>query len=105
MNNVAAGPGVSFVNEDGTRLRPGQFHELVWGAQRRAGLRRIPRHGCGIRSRASSSRAALPCASCSGGSGTPRSRPASGTVTSRPERVNSVQMGPRWARDRKRVAS
>ena len=34
-----------FVNEDGTRLRPGQFHELLWGAQRRAGLRRIPWHG------------------------------------------------------------
>ena len=34
-----------FVNEDGTRLRPGQFHEMLWGAQRRAGLRRIPWHG------------------------------------------------------------
>jgi integrase len=34
-----------FLNEDGTRLRPGQFHELLWGAQRRAGLRRIPWHG------------------------------------------------------------
>jgi integrase len=34
-----------FVNEDGTRLRPGQFHELLWAAQRRAGLRRIPWHG------------------------------------------------------------
>ena len=34
-----------FVNEDGTHLRPGQFRELLWGAQRRAGLRRIPWHG------------------------------------------------------------
>ncbi len=33
-----------FVNEDGTWLRPGPFHELLWAAQRRAGLRRIPWH-------------------------------------------------------------
>jgi integrase len=34
-----------FVNDDGTRLRPGQMREHLWAAQRRAGLRQIPWHG------------------------------------------------------------
>lgn len=33
-----------FCNEDGSKLRPGQFHEVLWAAQRRAGLRKIRWH-------------------------------------------------------------
>lgn len=33
-----------FCNEDGSQLRPGQFHEVLWAAQRRAGLRKIRWH-------------------------------------------------------------
>ncbi len=33
-----------FRNGDGSKLAPGQFHEILWAAQRRAGLRRIKWH-------------------------------------------------------------
>lgn len=33
-----------FCRGDGTKLAPGQFHEVLWAAQRRAGLRRIKWH-------------------------------------------------------------
>jgi integrase len=33
-----------FCNDDGSKLAPGQFHEILWAAQRRAGLRRIKWH-------------------------------------------------------------
>ena len=79
-----------FVNEDGTRLRPGQFHELLWGAQRRAGCVASRGTGCDTPSRASSSLAARPCVSCSGGSATRRSPPASATATSRQEPVTAT---------------
>ena len=31
-------------NPDGSKLRPGQFHEILWAAQRKSGLRRIKWH-------------------------------------------------------------
>jgi site-specific recombinase XerD len=33
-----------FCQEDGSMLNPGQFHEVLWAAQRAAGLRRITWH-------------------------------------------------------------
>lgn len=33
-----------FCNSDGSKLQPGQFHEILWAAQKRAGLRRIKWH-------------------------------------------------------------
>ena len=33
-----------FCNPDGSKLRPGQFHEIMWAAQKRSGLRRIRWH-------------------------------------------------------------
>lgn len=33
-----------FCRDDGTMMRSGQFHEVLWAAQRRAGLRRITWH-------------------------------------------------------------
>jgi integrase len=33
-----------FCNADGSKLRPGQFHEILWAAQKKAGLRRIKWH-------------------------------------------------------------
>ena len=33
-----------FCADDGSMLRPGQFHEVLWAAQKRAGLRRIKWH-------------------------------------------------------------
>jgi integrase len=33
-----------FCNPDGSKLRPGQFHEILWAAQKKAGLRRIKWH-------------------------------------------------------------
>jgi site-specific recombinase XerD len=33
-----------FCNDNGSMLRPGQFHEVLWAAQRRAQLRRIKWH-------------------------------------------------------------
>jgi integrase len=38
------GGALVFCNDDGTKLAPGQFHEILWAAQRRAGLRRIKWH-------------------------------------------------------------
>lgn len=38
-------PGeIVFCNPDGSKLRPGQFHEVLWAAQKKAGLRRIKWH-------------------------------------------------------------
>lgn len=34
----------AFCRGDGSKLGPGQFHEVLWAAQRRAGLRRIKWH-------------------------------------------------------------
>jgi integrase len=36
--------GLIFCREDGSKLQPGQFHEVLWAAQKRAGLRRIKWH-------------------------------------------------------------
>jgi integrase len=33
-----------FCNADGSKLQPGQFHEMLWAAQKKAGLRRIKWH-------------------------------------------------------------
>ena len=33
-----------FCNEDGSMMNPGQFHEVLWAAQKRADLRRITWH-------------------------------------------------------------
>ena len=33
-----------FCNPDGSKLQPGQFHEVLWAAQKKAGLRRIKWH-------------------------------------------------------------
>jgi integrase len=33
-----------FCNDDGSKLQPGQFHEILWAAQKKAGLRRIKWH-------------------------------------------------------------
>ena len=33
-----------FCNRDGSKLQPGQFHEILWAAQKKAGLRRIKWH-------------------------------------------------------------
>jgi site-specific recombinase XerD len=33
-----------FCNDDGSKLQPGQFHEVLWAAQRKSGLRRIEWH-------------------------------------------------------------
>ncbi|HVX98003.1 MAG TPA: site-specific integrase, partial [Polyangia bacterium] len=33
-----------FCNADGSKLQPGQFHEVLWAAQKKAGLRRIKWH-------------------------------------------------------------
>jgi integrase len=33
-----------FCNPDGSKLQPGQFHEILWAAQKKAGLRRIKWH-------------------------------------------------------------
>jgi integrase len=33
-----------FCNPDGSKLRPGQFHEVLWAAQKKAGIRRIKWH-------------------------------------------------------------
>jgi site-specific recombinase XerD len=38
------GGDLIFSNEDGSKLQPGQFHEVLWAAQKRAGLRRIKWH-------------------------------------------------------------
>jgi site-specific recombinase XerD len=38
------GGDLIFCKEDGSKLLPGQFHEVLWAAQKRAGLRRIKWH-------------------------------------------------------------
>jgi excisionase family DNA binding protein len=48
LRSIRHGGPLVFCNDDGTKLAPGQFHEVLWAAQKRAGLRRIkwhePRH-------------------------------------------------------------
>ena len=35
---------IVFCNPDGSKIQPGQFHEVLWAAQKKAGLRRIKWH-------------------------------------------------------------
>ena len=41
---IRHGGELVFCNPDGSKLRPGQFHEILWAAQRKSGLRRIKWH-------------------------------------------------------------
>jgi len=44
LEKIRHGGELVFCNSDGSKLRPGQFHEVLWAAQRRSGLRRIKWH-------------------------------------------------------------
>jgi integrase len=44
LQKIRHGGELVFCNPDGSKLRPGQFHEILWAAQRRCGLRRIKWH-------------------------------------------------------------
>jgi integrase len=44
LKAIKHGGGLIFSQEDGSMLQPGQFHEVLWAAQRAAGLRRITWH-------------------------------------------------------------
>jgi integrase len=44
LGNIQRRSEAVFCNEDGSKLRPGQFHEILWAAQKKAGLRRIKWH-------------------------------------------------------------
>jgi len=44
LRSMQGGGDLVFCNDDGRKLAPGQFHEILWAAQRRAGLRRIKWH-------------------------------------------------------------
>jgi site-specific recombinase XerD len=44
LEKIWPGGDLVFCNSDGSKLRPGQFHEVLWAAQRRSGLRRIKWH-------------------------------------------------------------
>lgn len=44
LEKVQRGAEAVFCNPDGSKLRPGQFHEILWAAQKKAGLRRIKWH-------------------------------------------------------------
>ncbi len=44
LQSIRHGKELVFCNDDGRKLAPGQFHEILWAAQRRAGLRRIKWH-------------------------------------------------------------
>jgi site-specific recombinase XerD len=44
LRSIRHGGPLVFCNDDGTKLAPGQFHEVLWAAQKRAGLRRIKWH-------------------------------------------------------------
>jgi integrase len=41
---IRHGAELVFCRDDGSMMRPGQFHEVLWAAQKRAGLRRIKWH-------------------------------------------------------------
>jgi len=44
LEKIRHGGELVFCNTDGSKLRPGQFHEVLWAAQRKSGLRRIKWH-------------------------------------------------------------
>jgi site-specific recombinase XerC len=44
LEKIRHGGDLVFCNPDGSKLRPGQFHEILWAAQRKSGLRRIKWH-------------------------------------------------------------
>jgi integrase len=44
LEKIRHGGELVFCNPDGSKLRPGQFHEILWAAQRKSGLRRIKWH-------------------------------------------------------------
>lgn len=44
LRSIRHGAELIFCNDDGSMLRPGQFQEILWAAQKRAGLRRIRWH-------------------------------------------------------------
>jgi integrase len=44
LENIRHPGEVIFCNPDGSKLLPGQFHEVLWAAQKKAGLRRIKWH-------------------------------------------------------------
>lgn len=44
LEKIRHGGELVFCNPDGAKLRPGQFHEILWAAQRKSGLRRIKWH-------------------------------------------------------------
>jgi integrase len=44
LRAIRHGAELIFCDDDGSLLRPGQFQEVLWAAQRRAGLRRIKWH-------------------------------------------------------------
>jgi len=44
LRAIRHGNELVFCRDDGSKLNPGQFHEVQWAAQRRAGLRRIRWH-------------------------------------------------------------
>jgi integrase len=44
LEKIRHGGELVFCNADGSKLRPGQFHEILWAAQRKSGLRRIKWH-------------------------------------------------------------
>jgi integrase len=44
LEKIRHGGELVFCNTDGSKLRPGQFHEILWAAQRKGGLRRIKWH-------------------------------------------------------------
>lgn len=44
LEKIRHGGDLVFRNSDGSKLRPGQFHEILWAAQRKSGLRRIKWH-------------------------------------------------------------
>ena len=44
LEKIRHGGELVFCNPDGSKLRPGQFHEILWAAQRKSALRRIKWH-------------------------------------------------------------
>lgn len=44
LRSIRHGAELIFCDDDGSMLRPGQFREVLWAAQKRAGLRRIRWH-------------------------------------------------------------
>jgi integrase len=44
LQRARNGRDLVFCNGDGSKLQPGQFHEILWAAQRKSGLRRIKWH-------------------------------------------------------------